>query len=391
MGRVLTPDEKHVKELVACFNTPIVYEPGGWDQDIPAWLPLRVIAERVAMVDDGGWTKATDAEVTCHMFTACLNHPVGSEWTGIVLFEAAKQIPGLYDALEATPRSLTSDQQRLLEDLKFKIRNSQLRHSKSSKEDSMATKRKLIIEERASDVLIGIMRENTDPVTKVIPGALDEGLAAVPALVQEAEAKWATSPRNPTHKAPVEPKKETKPAAVKTGTATAKDAGQGTSEDLPLLSGVKPKKDSTIAPDSEAAQKIHEIHTGTGEITETPLSGTEKGGEVTKTAENVTKIPEVVTNTPSAVVDETVAKPPASTVETKPATDGTVTTPPASRAATATGAVEYFLKDGRGPFDSVQLAMDAMGLDKKDRPQHNRWDRLSTALKDQIQRKAKQS
>jgi len=44
---------------------------------------------------------------------------------------------------------------------------------------------------------------------------------------------------------------------------------------------------------------------------------------------------------------------------------------------------EYYLKD-RGPFQTVQAAMDALGLDKDKRPKHNRWDRLSTQLKEQI-------
>lgn len=52
---------------------------------------------------------------------------------------------------------------------------------------------------------------------------------------------------------------------------------------------------------------------------------------------------------------------------------------------------EYYLKDGRGPFPTVQAAMDAMGLDKRTRPQHNRWDRLSTQLKEAIQKKSSTS
>ena len=47
----------------------------------------------------------------------------------------------------------------------------------------------------------------------------------------------------------------------------------------------------------------------------------------------------------------------------------------------------YYLQDGCGPFESVQAAMDELGLDKATRPRHNRWDRLSTQLKDTIQRR----
>lgn len=49
----------------------------------------------------------------------------------------------------------------------------------------------------------------------------------------------------------------------------------------------------------------------------------------------------------------------------------------------------YYLQDGRGPFESVQAAMDALGLDRETRPQHNRWSRLSTQLRDLIQRRPK--
>lgn len=37
-------------------------------------------------------------------------------------------------------------------------------------------------------------------------------------------------------------------------------------------------------------------------------------------------------------------------------------------ATSTTGAWEYMLKDGRGPYDTVQAAMDALGLDKATRP-----------------------
>lgn len=44
----------------------------------------------------------------------------------------------------------------------------------------------------------------------------------------------------------------------------------------------------------------------------------------------------------------------------------------------------YYLKDGQGPFYGVQAAMDALGVSKKKRPHHNRYDRLSASLKAQI-------
>lgn len=50
---------------------------------------------------------------------------------------------------------------------------------------------------------------------------------------------------------------------------------------------------------------------------------------------------------------------------------------------------QYFLKDGRGPYESIQDALDAMGVDKANRPTHNRWERLGEDYRDQIDRREK--
>ena len=55
------------------------------------------------------------------------------------------------------------------------------------------------------------------------------------------------------------------------------------------------------------------------------------------------------------------------------------------------GNYEYFLKDGRGPFESVQKAMDAMKIPQGQRPAHNRYDRLSNDWKAKIDRREKAS
>jgi len=53
------------------------------------------------------------------------------------------------------------------------------------------------------------------------------------------------------------------------------------------------------------------------------------------------------------------------------------------------GQYEYFLADGRGGFESVQKAMEALGIPEANRPKHNRYDRLSDDWKGKIIRKAK--
>lgn len=53
------------------------------------------------------------------------------------------------------------------------------------------------------------------------------------------------------------------------------------------------------------------------------------------------------------------------------------------------GNFEYYLKDGRGPFESIQKAMDELGIPANKRPTHNRYDRLSADWQGKIDRKVK--
>ena len=53
------------------------------------------------------------------------------------------------------------------------------------------------------------------------------------------------------------------------------------------------------------------------------------------------------------------------------------------------GQYEYFLADGRGSFETIQKAMEALGIPEANRPKHNRYDRLSGDWQKKIIRKAK--
>ena len=226
-------------------------------------------------------------------------------------------------------------------------------------------KRKLVIDEKEGSVLMGVMKEGADPVIKTIEGTLENALEAIPKLVEEAEAKWATSLKNPAYKAPPEPKKEPKAPASKPAVAKATD-------ELPLLSGTEPApvkaevkaQAQTLAP-AEVKAGIALVETTVEEKAETQMETEHEKGDFMSPGPQ----PEAKTEpAPTAPAPQTPSPAPAAT----PAT-------PASQ-------WQYQLKDGRGPFDTVQEAMDTMGLDKATRPQHNRWDRLSTALKDTIRR-----
>lgn len=196
-------------------------------------------------------------------------------------------------------------------------------------------KRKLVLEEHEKSVLVGIMQEGCDPVIRTVEGSLDEALAYIPKFLNQAQEEWAVSPKRPAYKPPVAPKPATTPAAE---TAPAQKA-----EDLPLLSGTEKAQPAEAPAPTEAQAEVE-------------VKAEEFPAEVRREAE--------------AVAAE-VAKESAPSAAAKP------------------GEWEYYLQDGRGPFESVQAAMDELGLDKATRPMHNRWDRLSTALKEKIQRRPK--
>lgn len=389
--RTLTPDQKRVKDLVEAFDTPIVFHPGGWADTLPDWLKLRVIKERVDMLCNGGWDKATDAEVTCYLYTAALTQALGSDWTEITLYQAAKQVPHLREALPATPKELSDYQRHELDSLKCKIRDSQIRLRKSNRKEKDMSKRKLVMEEHDGSVLVGVMQEGCDPFVRTMEGAIEQVMATVPDFLKEAQDKWAVSPKNPAYVAPAEPK------ATKAAAATP--AQPPKAADLPLLAGTEkaapaeakaeeqaaaPAEEPAVAPATEEKPAEAEA-----EVTQPPAEPAEAEPEpAVPPAE-----PEAVETVESGVVEEETEQAISERIATAPAPPAAEPEPtpvPAAPSTTAkAGEWEYVLQDGRGPFGSVQEAMDAMGMDKNTRPQHNRWDRLSTALKEKIQRRPK--
>ena len=442
----LNADQQRVKDLLSAFNTPIVFHPGGWADSCPEWLKLRVIAERVEMVCNGGWDKATDAEVTCYLFTASLAAPLGGDWTEITLYQAAKQMPQLRETLPATPKELSNYQMMELGGLKHKIRNRQINGQKSNRKEKGMSKRKLVLEEHDGSTLVGVLQDGCDPIIKTTEGGLDEALAAIPGFLTEAQEKWAVQPKNPAYKPPVLPKPAPKPAAATPGAPKA--------EELPLLAGVKPKVETpSPAPEPEAvAPEPPDKDIDAGEFAEVPSqiepqqAETPPEGSPERTLQQLEaavlndvasdkaviselhdleaemkallpvyrqflhgregteqlaykfimagcvaqeeKAPEA-----EAEVTETPAAPAVEPVVAVEGEEKTAMSRMAEQAAPSQpakpGEWEYFLANGQGPFATVQLAMDGLDLDKNNRPSHNRWDRLSTAYKEKIQRRPK--
>jgi hypothetical protein len=401
----LTADQKHCLEIIEAWHTPMVYHTGGWEDTVPKWFLNRAIAERVAMIDDGGWNRASDAEISGYLMTASLCFPFDGDWTNITCYEAAKQVPQLLDVMGKNSEgrvmfgeSLTSDQQRQLDDLKFKMRNSQIKRYKEKSKEVIMSKRKIVIDERDGSVMVGVMKEGADPIINTLKYTLEESLTYIPALVTDAETKWALSPKNPKYVAPEPPKPVEKAGEAGSG---AGETGK-TSGALPLLAG----KDSAAAGPAVTSGIADEAKIGgLIPVSEAIKIAEAQGGSQAeldaKAAETAGQpVADVAAAAPGSAAPggaTSEAKP--TQAPTAPAASSENSTPPAASSPTAppagagapTGVWEYMLEDGRGPFESVQAAMDAMNLDKATRPQHNRWDRLSTDLKKRIPRREKQT
>lgn len=309
-------------------------------------------------------------------------------------------------------------------------------------------KLKIMLDVREENVMVGVGKDGCDPVLTPVPGGLDEALAAVPELVVSAEAKWGVAPRNPLVPQPkpkpqpkkAEPKAEAKPAAVAAGPVAqdlpllAEEEEEATSErprpadseqaaeatqrviDLPP-SGVPTAEAEPAEVAREEAAPVAEARCRVCGCTETTPCMTDKGpcswvepdlcsacAEVNRTiagpakevaeeaaepaeqaAAEVAEEPEVKRGTLWA---ERAPEPVAEVAEAEQA--GRPGTSP-NLAGDWPGGYEapegkyYLTKDGRGPFATIQEALDALGIDKEKRPMHNRYSRLSKDLQQAIE------
>ncbi len=207
------------------------------------------------------------------------------------------------------------------------------------------TKRKVVLDEREGRVLVGAMQEGCDPILRNVEGNMENAIAAIPQVLEEAEAKWQASPRNPAYKAPAAPRAQpaAQPAPARTG-------------ELPLL-----------AETEEAAPAAQ------------PAAETAPEAEREEAPEAEAPVAEQAVETPA----------PQEVEQMRPVEATVGEAEPAGSQVKVNLMVEYWLEDGRGPYADVQAAMDGLGLSKGTRPLHNRYDRLSAALKKSIQRKPK--
>ncbi len=391
----MNEEQKHFREVVRAYHTDCALHPGGWGEElVPLWQN-QVIRQRLEMIDNGGWNKATDAEVAIYLSAASGIAPFDRDWTDIFVYEVSLLMGNqIYDALgknhcprcrawEATcdgntikclkcgyeipgvswnRPELTDYQKMEVNHLKHQIREKQI---KAESKGGPMQKNKILIEEREDGTLIGISRDGVDPYVKKVNLTWEQTIGQLPFLkgmTEIAEEQWKLSPKNPSYAAPPKPevKKVEAKAVPKKGGKKAPPAEQKPLVEPATLQEPATKQEAPTQPEKEIPASEP------GLISQTP-------DEKTPTVSPVTP----VTNEPSEVVVKE--------VKTEPAEKA----PEAPKTRTSADTFQYKLKDGRGPFADVQAAMDALGLDKATRPNHNRYDRLSKKLQEEIIREAK--
>ena len=83
----------------------------------------------------------------------------------------------------------------------------------------MEAELKVVIQMKGTRALVGIQGKDTDPVLETVeaPGnvtTLEAALAAVPAILDRARARWASTPKNPAYQRPEPPPAPPRPVAT---------------------------------------------------------------------------------------------------------------------------------------------------------------------------------
>jgi hypothetical protein len=87
---------------------------------------------------------------------------------------------------------------------------------------------KVVIQMREDRALVGVQGKDTDPVLEPVQApdnitTLEAALAAVPAIVDRARARWAATPKNPAYERPPEPVRAARPALATPGAKATTD------------------------------------------------------------------------------------------------------------------------------------------------------------------------
>lgn len=135
-----TEIDKGIREIVGVFTDLIIVMPGGWGDTLPDWLKGAITLERlisnVEALKTGRMT-ATDAEAVAYIYTACLEAPIGHDWTDIYIYLTRKVMerhqPHGKDfnfPADMIVEKLTRNQQDDLDHLKAWIYDRRVKHRK---------------------------------------------------------------------------------------------------------------------------------------------------------------------------------------------------------------------------------------------------------------------
>ena len=84
-------EDKWINDLVGTFTDPIIVCPGGWGDSLPDWIKQAITIERL-IGNLSTPEMATDAEACAYLFTACLTHPMDSDWIQIYIYLTTKTV-----------------------------------------------------------------------------------------------------------------------------------------------------------------------------------------------------------------------------------------------------------------------------------------------------------
>jgi hypothetical protein len=110
-----------IEEIIGIFKDPIILYPGGWEASLPPRLWERIRLERFVQQMKAKGKKieeSTDAEAMAYLYTVTLVGPIGDDWAKIYMWLGRDMLPEGVPRDEFVPKSLSSDQQRQLDDLK---------------------------------------------------------------------------------------------------------------------------------------------------------------------------------------------------------------------------------------------------------------------------------
>lgn len=112
-------------------SVPIMVSGGSWYDMVPEWLIQKILDDREKQSDEEFLREATDSEVLAYLHTVSLEGLLDSDYANIMLYVFQKVMSEVGKDADIPEDirvvSLSSDAQRLYENLKRELRSASLR------------------------------------------------------------------------------------------------------------------------------------------------------------------------------------------------------------------------------------------------------------------------